>query len=386
MSHECPTEVSKDNTIMASTEKRISQDGKESYRVKIRLKGHPVITETFHRKTDAKRWVQKTESLIREGRYFETNDGRKRTLNELIDKYITNRLPHRGDDKETVKPQLEWWKLQIGAYLLKNVTPQLIVQYRDKLLNEPQLKSGENQPRQLKNSTVIRYLASLSVCFSYAIEDLGWLKENPVKQVKKPKPERGRVRYLTEHEQNILITTCKSSNYRPLLAILLIAITTGARKSEILNLKWQDIDLQQKQAIFENTKNGERRSAPLSAPVIKNLNQLKKVPRIDTNYVFPGIDGTKPKDIRRHWNTAIKKANKLLKEQGLSSSLKDFRFHDLRHTAASYLAMEGASLLEIAEILGHKTMSMVKRYSHLTNEHTKKVVENMVDKRISKSL
>lgn len=371
---------------MATIEERTGKDGKKTYRVKIRLKGHPTITETFHRQTDAKRWIQKTESDIREGRYFKTNESRRRTMGELIDKYLENRLNHRGNDKETVKPQLLWWKEKIGAYLLANVTPQMIAGHRDDLINTPQLKTGEKQPRKLKSATVIRYLATLSVCFTYGIEDLGWIEQNPVKQVKKPKPERGRVRFLSELEQKALLQACQQSTYPHLTTIVLMALTTGARQSEILNLTWKYVDFRGEKATFTDTKNGETRSAHLTDIVLKRLNIMKKVQRIDTQYLFPNPQGQKPMYIRRHWEKALKTADKILEGQGQKATLSDFRFHDLRHTAASYLAMEGASLLEIAETLGHKTMSMVKRYSHLTEGHTRKVVDNMVEQRFSHSL
>lgn len=114
------------------------------------------------------------------------------------------------------------------------------------------------------------------------------------------------------------------------------------------------------------TKNGERRVVPLAGPALALLREHAKVRRIDTDLLFPGHRGNAPIDLRTPWETALKQA-----------SIEDFRWHDLRHSTVSYLAMNGASLAEIAEVLGHKTLAMVKRYAHLSEVHTARVVEQM---------
>src|SRR5262249_8250247 len=139
-----------------------------------------------------------------------------------------------------------------------------------------------------------------------------------------------------------------------------------ARKMELLNLTWRDVDLQRGVITLHNTKNRERRVLPLAGPALALMHQHAKIRRIDTPFVFPRRDGRKSLDIRSAWETALKRAD-----------IGDFRFHDLRHSCASYLAMNGASLAEIAEILGHKTLSMVKRYAHLSEAHTAGVVARM---------
>lgn len=350
---------------MATIRERTGKNG-TTYMAEVRLKGHPPATESFKRLTDAKRWVQQTEAAIREGRYFKTPESQKRTLGDLIDRYMRDRLPLRGRDKETVGPQLDWWKDALGAYYLSDITPPMIVECRDRLLTEPMRKKGEKKGHVLTNGTVIRYLASLSICFSYAVSDLGWLDSNPVQKVKKPKAGRGRVRFLDNNERQRLLAECQKSPSKALYPVVILALSTGARLSEITGLRWKDVDLQRKVIRLEETKNGERRSVPLAAKAYERLKELKRVRRIDTDYVFPRADGMAPADLRKTFARTADKAN-----------LEDFRFHDLRHTAASYLAMDGASLLEIAQILGHKTLAMVKRYSHLTEQHTAGVLERM---------
>ena len=163
-----------------------------------------------------------------------------------------------------------------------------------------------------------------------------------------------------------MLDVCKASPSRYLSLVVLIALSTGSRKGEILNLKWADVELSQGRIIFHNTKNSERRTVPLTGPALDHMRHHAKLRRIDTPLVFPNADGTKPLNPRRAWETALKQA-----------AIQDFRFHDLRHSAASYLAMNGASLAEIAEVLGHKTLAMVKRYAHLSDTHTASVVARM---------
>jgi integrase len=359
---------------MATIEKREDQEGNISYRVKIRLKGYPPETATFKRLTDAKRWVQKTEAAIREGKYFKTSEARNRTLEELIDRYKKDRLPLRGRDKETVGPQLDWWRSKLGKYCLFDITPVMIADHRDKLLTEPMRKKGEEKEHMLSKGTVIRYLASLSVCFTYAERDLGWIESNPVKAVNKPKASRGRERFLTAEEREKLLVECKDSTSSALYPVVVIAIRTGARLSEITGLRWKDVDLKRKVMRLEETKNGEKRAVPLVEPVCEVFRELMKVQRIDTDLIFAREDGLASIDLRKTFARTATRAG-----------LTGFRFHDLRHTAASYLAMDGASLLDIANILGHKTLSMVKRYSHFTDQHTASVLERMNERQFKEA-
>jgi len=192
------------------------------------------------------------------------------------------------------------------------------------------------------------------------------MNENPCQRVSKPTEPRGRIRFLSDDERQQLLEACKPSRCPYLYIVVLIALSTGARKNEILGLQWPDVNLAEGKLIFHNTKNQKRRSVPLTGPALKLMRQHATVRRIDTSLVFPRNDGQKPLDIRSAWEVARTHAG-----------IEDFRFHDLRHSAASYLAMSGASLAEIAEVLGHKTLQMVQRYAHLSEAHTTRVVARM---------
>ncbi|MDH5553236.1 MAG: site-specific integrase [Nitrosomonas sp.] len=354
---------------MANIEKRTSKDGKVTYRVKIRLKGFPSQSATFERLTDAKKWTQQTESAIREGRHFKTTEAKRHTLTELIDRYCHDVLTSKPKNARDQIRQLEWWKAEIGNHALSDVTPSLIAQYRDKLAG------GITPHGKLRSpATVNRYMAALSVAFTTAVKEWGWMDDNPMRKVTKPKEARGRVRFLSDDERIRLLKACKESSNPYLYSVVVLALSTGMRQGEIMSLTWDTADLNQGRAILHETKNGERRAVAITGHALEVLKELNKVRRIDSNLLFPAKKNAtqktqKPMDLRTPWETAVKKAG-----------LQDFKFHDLRHSAASYLAMNGASLAEIAEVLGHKTLQMVKRYAHLSEGHTARVVASMNNK------
>jgi integrase len=351
---------------MASIEKRISSDGETSYRVKVRLKGFPVQSATFERLTDARKWAQQTESAIREGRHFKTSEAKRHTLAELIDRYCNDVLPSKPKNSCDQIQQLSWWKAEIGSHVLADVTPALIAQCRDRLASGITSRGRPRTP-----ATVNRYMAALSIAFTTAVKEWGWLEDTPMRKVTKPREPRGRVRFLSDDERARLLSACKESSSPYLYIVVVLALSTGMRQGEIMNLTWGDVDLNQGRAILHETKNGERRAVAITGHALEVLRELAKVRRIDCSLLFPAKlqKVQKPMDLRTPWETAVKKAEIL-----------DFKFHDLRHSAASYLAMNGASLAEIAEVLGHKTLQMVKRYAHLSEGHTARVVASMNDK------
>lgn len=349
---------------MASIEKRITSNGEVHYRAKVRLKGYPQQSETFRRKTDAQKWVQQTEAAIREGRHFKVSESKKRTLSEAIQRYIDTVLPQKPRSYDKQKSQLEYWDNLIGAYLLSDITPALVAEQRDKLANEKTKRQTKRSP-----STVNRYLAVLSHLFTIALKEWSWVNDNPLNKVSKLKEPRGRVRYLSDDEREALLSECKKSKNPYLYTIVILGIATGARRSEILNLRWEDVDLKRGQIVLHDTKNKERRSLPLSDITAELIRKLKPEEHGKREYLFPNRAGNGPYYIRTAWDRAVERAG-----------IEDFKFHDLRHTAASYLAMNGASPLEIADILGHKSPQMTHRYTHLSEPHTAEVVQKMNNK------
>jgi len=355
---------------MATISERVNSKGEESFQVKIRMKGYPVVSATFKRITDARKWAKQTETAMEEGRYFKTVEAKKHTLAELIDRYIENDLKHRKSDQDRFIMHLNWWKNKLGFYLLSDITPAVLAECRDKLQKEPykiiEKEDSTEIEKYFSDTTVNRYMATLSIALTKASREWGWMEENPMFKVSKKTEPRGRIRFLSDEERTALLDACEKASNPLIYLLVVIALSTGARFSEIINLKWHNVDLKRKMFYFMDTKNGENRAVPISSKAYSLLQEHSKVRQINSEYVFARPDGKKPLDLRHQWEKVIE-----------NSKIKDFHFHDLRHTAASYLAMNGATLVEISEILGHKTMQMVKRYSHLTQKHTADILERM---------
>lgn len=361
---------------MAWIQERKKKNGKKTYTALIRVTGYPTMSATFDKLTDARDWVAENETPMKRGKHIKDVEAKKHTLADLVDRYVSNELKRRKSDHQKFEMHLTWWKKELGSYLLSGITPMLISERRDKLQKEPfkykMDKEGNKKPVYRSNATVNRYMASLSIAYTFAANEWGWVDENPVRKVKKRTESRGRVRFLSEDEQKALLKACGEVNCPYLPIIVILALSTGGRFSEIMNLKWQDVDFERKVITFMDTKNGDIRSVALSKYPYDVLKEHSKIRQLKSSYVFPRKDGKAPLDLRKKWDKAVEK-----------SKIKNFHFHDLRHTAASNLAMSGATLVEISDILGHKTMQMVKRYSHLTQKHTAEVLERMNEKQFA---
>ena len=347
---------------MANIKERLAKDGTKRYTCDIRLKGHPPQRATFKRLTDAKKWIQDTESAIREGRHFKTVEGKKHTVSELIERYCIEYLPNNKERVYSLREQKErtqklgWWNTKIGYLVLADVTPQIIDEHLSAMTQS--------------NATATKYLKNLSHAFSIAVKKWGWVNENPALKVIAPQQPPGRVRFLDEDERARLLKSCQESQNKTLYPCVILALSTGMRQGELMELTWQDVNLKDGVIILQTTKNGERRRVAVAGLALELLRDHAKIRRIDTNLLFPSP--TKPQqpiELKKAWLNAL-----------IRAEILDFHWHDLRHCTASYLAMNGASLTEIAEVLGHKTLSMVKRYSHLSDSHVSNVVASMNEK------
>jgi len=335
---------------MASIQKR----ARSRYRVQVRLKGH-YRSATFPTRAQARRWATQTEHALYEQVYFAQAAAAQHRLRELLARYEREVLPRKRPGTQAHQAQqLAWWQAQLGQLRLDQVTPARLTACRERL-------AETRTP-----ATVNRYLAVLSHAFTVAVVEWGWLEASPLRRVGRLREPRGRVRFLDDAERQRLLEACAQSPNRLLLPVVVLALSTGARKQEILGLTWREVDFHRERVLLLVTKTGERRSVPLSGRALAEMQALAKVRRLDTQFVFPRRDGRAPIDLRHAWAQALQAAQ-----------ITDFRFHDLRHSAASYLAMNGASLVEIAEVLGHKTLQMVKRYAHLSVAHTAGVVARM---------
>ena len=347
---------------MAQIRERLRKNGKKSFFVRIRMKRQPEVTASFDRLTDARIWASSTETSMREGRYIKTKEAQKHSLSDLVERYIREVLPGKPNVSNDYAFQLEWWKTQIGDVLLSDLTPSLISEQRD-LLSE----KVTNRKTIISNARVNRYMATLSTTITTAVKEWEWMEDNPLRKVSKLKEPRGRVRYLSTEERERLLKACKESHNTDLYTAVILAISTGGRRAEIWGLSWKCVDLKNGFITFMETKNDEPRSVPLTGHAFELMMEHSKAPRIDTDLVFPSrVNPQNHFDFRRPFQMALK-----------ASEIKDFRWHDLRHCAASYLVMAGVDMRTVAEILGHKTIQMTQRYTHLSPEHLKDAVSKM---------
>jgi integrase len=279
------------------------------------------------------------------------------TLDALLTRYEQDFLPLKAPQTQLQQRTVfKTIRADLGTLLLSDLTPARLRDWRNTLL------------ARYPTGTARRYLYLLSGPLTAAVKEYEVLAENPLRKVRFPSPGPGRMRILTAPERHQLLLTCQESRNPALYLLVLLALTTGARRNELRYLRWRDIDLERGILTFPQTKNGTPRRVPVVAQALTVLRGWRLRDRAPDAWVFPRRDLGGPVHIAIAFRGAVRRAG-----------LANFRFHDLRHCAASYLAMSGASLLEIAEILGHKSLAMVKRYAHLTETHVRTVVERMAD-------
>jgi integrase len=367
---------------MASIQRVVSSHtGQVAYRVQVRRKGRPPEFASFPNRKEAVAWAESLEASIREGRHFPHAAAKRTSFDALAKDYIETVLAEFDPKEKTTRiRQLAWWSKQFAGLSLADMTADRISHARDRLSAEtftrgrPRKDSKTREliaPKEYKRSgaTLNRYLATLSHAFSFAVKERRLMERNPVSDISRKKEPRGRTRFLSDGERTALLDACAKSEWPALHALVLLAITTGARKGELTALKWADVDLKAGRALVRETKNDEQRTLPLAGKALEALRELKLQNSARSEYVFQqpsGLPGPY-EHFDAHWYVALEAAG-----------ISDFHFHDLRHTTASMLAAQGASLLEIADVLGHKTLAMVKRYSHLVVDHKAKVIEKMI--------
>lgn len=242
---------------------------------------------------------------------------------------------------------------QLRAYFRNTKLGHLTVKEVERYQGEG-LKSGKAP------ATVNRHIETLKHMFTKAVEwelvDDVVLKR--VRRVKLLKENNRRLRFLSREESAALVAACEAH----LKPVVVAAMNTGMRKEEILSLEWdRHIDLKHGFILLTDTKNGERRELPINQTLRAALSGL--VRRIHCPFVFCDNQGRRFRDVKRSFASALRRVG-----------LKDFRFHDLRHTFASQLVMAGVDLTTVSRLLGHKSLTMTLRYAHLAPAHMLKAV------------
>lgn len=360
--------MSKNSDNIRCIRKYEKKDGTFSYQAEVRRKNAKPLRKTCRTLTEAKNWVRSTETAILEGRIVQEPKTRKYTLRNLIERYKEElkRFPKRLADQSI---HLKWWDEHYGDKLLVNITPSLLSEAKTKLLGE---KTSRGELRS--GPTTNRYLASLSKAFSLATKEWEWISENPFFRVSKLPESRGRTRFLSKEELQALLQSCKEHKNTNLYGMVLLASCLGMRFGEIADLKWKNVDFENRLITLEITKNQDMRVLPMTEQVYSYL--MERSGKEDgESYVFPSKDPSK-----RHPYSMIRKAFQLVLQD---LGLQDVVFHSLRHTAASHLAMSGVSQGALQEIFGWRSSNMSQRYAHFSKDHLAKLLQKNNDTLVS---
>lgn len=324
------------------------------FNVQVRRAGHPPASDTFDTMTAARKWARKIEGDIDENRHY--GYSRVRTLADAIDAFEKSAAKIKtADDRSR---HLRWWREHFGARKLFHFTSDVVDQAREQLVAENIEENPKRPARHRSPQTVRHYLMSLSACMEHARRKKKWIEKNPVADVDAPPVSPGRIRWLSADERKALLEACEASGNPDLALVVRIALASGARQAEIMTLRWPMLDLSRECAFLPTTKNGEPRVMPLPGDIAAKLRERAKVRKLKSDLVFPSPDDPmRPRNVWQAWDVARKVAG-----------VPDFRFHDLRHSAATEMLRAGVDSRIVATVLGHRSMNMMRRYAHVAPE------------------
>jgi integrase len=325
-----------------------------TWKALVRKRGYVAEIKTFRTKRDADDWARGVEDEMVRGMYIRRSNAERLTVSAALDRYVREVAPtKKASTQDREKGRYETLRAFFGDYSLVAVTPELVAKFRDK-----RLEVG------LASNTVRLDLALLGHLYVTAIREWGiGLTYNPVQLIRKPSPGVARDRRLTTEEEGRLRAAVAEHSNPMLDWIVTIAIETGMRLSEIVTLTRDQVELRRRIIRLSETKNGSPRTVPMTTAAADAMREALANPvrPIDTDLVFfgePGQDGRRrPYVFNRTWQRIVKQLG-----------IVDFRFHDLRHEAVSRLVEAGLSDQEVAAISGHKSMQILKRYTHLRAE------------------
>lgn len=286
-------------------------------------------------------------------------------LGDVVDEFLKSSRNQKRSWKDDARYG-KAWKDRFTGRTLDEITPAELDRIKAERLAAGRIV-GDGQPaRGVTPATVNREFAFLKHVYNVAIRD-GKTERNPVAKLKMLREPSGRVRYLTDEEEEALMKALPSDADRQRVTVL---VQTGLRKAELLGLRWKDADLKAGVLTIPRSKNGESRHVPMTSAVRAILSRLPR-PLDGSALVFPNGEGNR--DLR--W------AEKAFPGAVADARIEDFRLHDTRHTFASRLAMEGVDVLTIKELGGWKSLSMVARYAHLSPSHRRQAIERLVTRK-----
>lgn len=297
----------------------------------------------------AREILAKQKVLVAENRHMDVKKVPKTTFNELCDRYW--KLDGKHKRMKGLSHMLEIWKKWFGNLPVKELNQQKVEKFLAERMEE----------KHLSSATRNRHLAHLSSVFNRG-KEWGLITDNPAQGIKPLRENGARTRFLDKDEIQLLLNAA-SKEFCP---ILTTALHTGMRKGEILNLMWSDVDFKNRLITVTESKSGKKRMIPMDNNLFETLRTLPS--RFKRGYVFPSpVKDGKPRfGVQRQFSSAVKKAE-----------IENIRFHDLRHTFASHLVMNGVDVVTVKELLGHASLTMTMRYTHLAPDHRLRAVKTL---------
>ncbi len=315
----------------------LTKRGDGQWQAKVRRKGYPVVSKTLETKAKAERWARSVESEMDRGTFVSRAEAESTTLKEVLQRYLNEVTPTKKGAKQEGDRIKVWMENELASRYLASLRSVDFAQYRDQ-----KVADGASA------STIRNQLNIISHLFNIARKEWGMESlMNPIQNIRMPKLPSGRDRRLQGDEEVRLLATAS----HPMRELIIVAMETGMRLGEILSMCWRNVDLKKATVVLEHTKNGERRVVPLSSRARETIASL---PRHIAGEVFPGQTNT---SVSHRFASLCKKLK-----------IEDLRFHDLRHEATSRLFEKGLDMMEVASMTGHKTLHMLKRYTHLKAE------------------
>jgi len=306
--------------------------------VKIRRASLPPQTRTFDNRMHAQQWARSVESDLDKGIVVDRRTAQRLSLAEVLERYRREVTPtKRGSADENLRlkamAQRPFARIRMSA-----LTSSQLAAYRDERL------------KVVSGATVNREFSVLSHAIDTARREWDvYLPTNPCTLVRRPPQGRPRDRRLQGDEEKRLLAACRGARNRWLVHFVALAIETGMRRSELLGLLWDNVDLERRTALLPLTKNGDSRGVPLSS---RAVDVLRALPPSTNGRVFGELTR---EALKQSFNRAARRAG-----------ITGLRVHDLRHEATSRFFEKGLNVMEVASVTGHKTLQMLKRYTHLS--------------------
>jgi len=323
----------------------IRKKGEGQYHVQIRKRGYPTQTKTFTKEADARRWATIIESEMERGVFVSRAEAEATLVKDVLQRFATEVLPTKRSEQSD-KSRIKTLMVAFGDYRLASLNSTQVARFRDQRL------------KLVGPQSVIHEINLLNRVLKAATMDWGIALPGglPTAQVRKPVKPRGRERRITEAEISKILEATESAELR---TIVTLAVETGMRRNEQASLTWDEIDLEKQTAYLPQTKTDVPRTIPLSTTAVKALRDfgVKKVGRVFT---------LQAESMSQAFERACAPHR---------ANITGLRFHDLRHEATSRLFEKGLNVMEVATITGHKTLDMLKRYTHLRAEDLAKKLQ-----------